>query len=88
MEENKSNDFDPNQEEEEVIDDKLNCNEHINAINLKLAKGIGLLAKIRHFVPKTVLRSLYYAFINPHIDYNLLNWALTSQTNLILLISI
>ena len=33
-------------------------------------------------MPKTVLRSLYYAFINPHIDYNLLNWALTSQTNL------
>ena len=65
-----------------IIDNKLNWNEHIKAINLKLSKGIGLLSKIRHFVPKTVLRSLYYAFINPHIDYNLLNWSLSSETNL------
>ena len=65
-----------------IIDNKLNWNEQIKAMNLKLSKGIGLLSKIRHFVPKPVLRSLYYAFINPHVDYNLLNWSLTSSTNL------
>ena len=65
-----------------LIDDKLNWNEQIKAINLKLAKGIGLLSKIRHYVPKTVLRSLYYAFINSHNDYNLLNWSTCAVTNL------
>ena len=64
------------------IDNKLNWNEQINAINLKLSKGIGLLSKIRHYVPKSVLRSLYYAFINSHIDYNLLNWGTSAETNL------
>ena len=65
-----------------IIDNKLNWNEQINAINLKLSKGIGLLSKIRHFVPKTILRSLYYAFINSHMDYNLLNWSTSNETNL------
>ena len=32
-----------------LIDNKLNWESHINSINLKLSKGIGLLAKIRHF---------------------------------------
>ena len=49
--------------------------------NLKLSKGIGLLSKIRHYVPKTVLRSLYYAFINSHVDYNLLNWGTNTNLN-------
>ena len=38
-----------------IVDDKLNWNEQIKAINLKLSKGIGLLSKIRHFVPKLYL---------------------------------
>ena len=49
---------------------------------MKLSKGIGLLAKIRHFVPSSILRSLYYSFINPYIDYNLLNWGMAAITNL------
>ena len=68
-----------------LIDNKLNWKLKINAIKLKLAKGTGLLAKIRHYVPGDVLKSLYFSFINPYIDYNLLNWgmAAASQLNLI-----
>ena len=43
-----------------LIDNKLNWSNQINAINLKLSKGTGLLAKIRHYVPTSVLRSLYF----------------------------
>ena len=56
--------------------------DQIDAIKLKLSKGIGLLAKIRHFVPRSVLRSLYFSFINPYIDYNLLNWGMATPTSL------
>ena len=61
-----------------LIDNKLNWSYQINAVNLKLSKGIGLLAKIRHYVPSSILRSLYYSFINPYIDYNLLNWGMAA----------
>ena len=65
-----------------IIDNKLIWKDHIASINLKLSKSIGILAKIRHFVPKTILRSLYFSFINSHIDYNLLNWGSSAQTHL------
>ena len=65
-----------------IIDNKLKWNFHIDSINLKLSKGTGLLAKIRHFVPSDVLRSLYFSFINPYIDYNLLNWGMAPITNI------
>ena len=65
-----------------LIDNKLKWTNQIDAINLKLSKGIGLLAKIRHYVPSSVLRSLYFSFINPHTDYNLLNWSMAAPTKL------
>ena len=65
-----------------LIDNKINWSFHIKAVSLKLAKGSGLLAKARHFVPSDTLRSLYFSFINPYIDYNLLNWGMATPTNL------
>ena len=64
------------------IDNKLQWNSHINNIKLRLSKGVSILAKIRHYVPKTVLRSLYFTFINSHIDYNLLNWGIAPLANI------
>ena len=65
-----------------LIDNKLKWTNQIDAINLKLSKGIGLLAKIRHYVPSSVLRSLYFSFINPYAEYNLLNWSMATPTKL------
>ena len=64
------------------IDNKLQWNTHINTIKLRLSKGVSILAKIRHFVPSSVLRSLYFTFINSHIDYNLLNWGTAPLANI------
>ena len=37
---------------------------------------------VRHYVPNGVPRSLYFSFLNPYIDYNLLNWGMAAPTNL------
>ena len=65
-----------------LIDNKLKWDHQIAAIKLKLSKGVGLLAKIRHYAPSSVVRSLYFSFINPYTDYNLLNWGMAALTNL------
>ena len=57
-----------------IIDDKLSWVNHIEHVNIKLSKGIGLLAKLRHFVPENTLKNLYNAFIQPHVDYGLILW--------------
>ena len=65
-----------------LIDNKLNWVKQINAIKLKMSKGLGLLAKSRHYVPSETLRSLYFTFINSHVDYNHLNWGMAAPSNL------
>ena len=57
-----------------LIDNKLSWNCHIKHANLKISKGIGILTKLRSYLFKGVLRTLFYAFIQPHTDYGLLVW--------------
>ena len=42
-----------------LIDNILSWKNHIDSITLKLSKTIGLLSKIRHFVPFYTLVSIY-----------------------------
>ena len=56
-----------------LIDNKLSWQHHVKYLNLKVAKGIGIIAKLQHFVSKNTLKMLY-AFVQPHIDYGLLLW--------------
>ena len=65
-----------------LIDNKLSWNYHIKHANLKISKGIGILTKLRRYLSKNVLRTLFYAFAQPHIDYGLLVWGSATPTNL------
>ena len=51
------------------IDDKLSWNKHIDKVAKKVASGIWAIKKIRDFVDKETLISVYNALINPHFDY-------------------
>ena len=64
-----------------LIDNRVSWVHHIRHANLKVSKGIGMLTKLRQFVSKNVLRSLFYAFVQPHVDYGLLVRGGTNKTN-------
>ena len=64
------------------FDDKLTWEHHINYTNKRLSRGIGILAKMRHYVSEKTLTSVYTAFIQPHIDYGVLSWASSTKTHL------
>ena len=65
-----------------LVDKNLNWKTHIYHVNLKLAKGFGMIAKIRHFIPSSILRNIYYAFIHSHINYAILSWGTAAPFNL------
>ena len=52
-----------------LIDNKLNWKSHISQTNFKISKGLSIITSLRHFVPKTLLRNLYFAFIQSNINY-------------------
>ena len=65
-----------------LIDNKLSWNHHIKHTNWKVSKGIGILTKLRTYLSKGVLRTLFYAFVQPHIGYGLLVWGSAKPSNL------
>ena len=57
-----------------LIDNNLTWKKHIAHVNNKIAKSIGLLAKLRHHALKSILCNTYNAFISRHVNYSLINW--------------
>ena len=57
-----------------LIDKTLSWTYHINHVNLKISRGKAILTKLRHYVSKDTLRMLYFAFVQPNIDYGLIVW--------------
>ena len=57
------------------IDQHLNWKSHIKEISSRLIKANAMLSKIRHFVSKETLRSIYLAIFQSHITYVCIAWA-------------
>ena len=62
-----------------LLDDKLNFKPHILQLETKLAKAVGSLSlsKLRHILPLSALRLLYYSLIHSHLLYALPIWGST-----------
>ena len=71
-----------------IINDKLLWNDHMKTIRIKISKGLGILARLRHYLPSRILVNLYYTLVHPYFDYCNIIWATdysTSLNNLFLL---
>ena len=65
-----------------VIDKNLSWKIHIDNVATKLSKMVGLIAKLRHFVPQYTLLNIYRALILPYLSYGLIAWGQASKTHL------
>ncbi len=64
------------------LDNRLSFKIHIEYVKHKLAKQCGILAKLRHYVPKNVLLRYYSSNIKPIIQYGLLAYGCASYRTL------
>ena len=51
------------------LDEKLNFSHHINVKISKANKGIGIITRFLHILPRKALITIYKPFIRPHLDY-------------------
>ena len=51
------------------LDEKLNFKKHLKDKFSIVNKGNGMLKKLSNYLPRHSLRTLYKAFIRPHLDY-------------------
>ena len=52
-----------------ILDEKLNFKQHVDNVILKVDKGISVIKKLRHSLPRKSLITIYKAFLSPLIDY-------------------
>jgi hypothetical protein len=64
------------------LDKRLNFSTHIQHITKKVSKTVGILSKIRYYVPNSALLSLYYALIYPYLNYGICAWGSTTANHL------
>ena len=64
-----------------TIDNNLSWDDHINNLKKKLSRANGILAKLRSYVPKKTLSSVYYAIFHSQLLYGCLMWSLTTAKN-------
>ena len=56
------------------IDENLTWKQQISDIAIKLNKGNGILSKLRHFIDRKTLKSIYHTIFEPHLHYSSLVW--------------
>ena len=64
------------------IDEHLTWTEHIKVINKTIRSKVGILFRLRNFVPQKILLLLYKSLIQPHLMYGIEVWGSTYKTNL------
>ena len=57
-----------------TFDEFMSWKSHINKISSKIACTIGTLTRLKRFLPKHILITLYNTLILPHINYGILTW--------------
>jgi hypothetical protein len=57
-----------------IVDEHLSWNDQIQSIVSKSSKGIGMIRRIKKFVPQSTLLKVYNAIVLSHFDYCSLVW--------------
>lgn len=65
-----------------LLDCHLTWKPHIDLISDKISKTIGLISKLRHFVPTSTLLTIYRSLIQPYLTYGLCAWGQAYESHL------
>ena len=65
-----------------VIDEHLSWGPHIDFITNKVAKGAGVIRKLKYKLPLRILITLYYILILPYMMYSCIVWGNSSKSKL------
>ena len=55
-----------------IIDENLTWKNHIDGITRTISRNIGMVNKLKFFVPEPILRTLYCTLVLPYVNYGIL----------------
>ena len=57
-----------------TIDEHLNWSPHIQKVSNKISRTLGIMNRLKRFLPTNVLRLIYNSLILPYFQYSILTW--------------
>ena len=65
-----------------IIDNNLSWENHIDHVAIKISRTIGLICKLRHFLPRHILLTIYRSLVTPYLTYGLIAWGQACKSHL------
>ena len=65
-----------------IIDANLSWNDQVKTICRKVCNGLGIMRRIKYYVPKESLITIYNTMVLPHFDYGIDIWSNCNETAL------
>ena len=65
-----------------IIDDKLNWSYHISAMKMKMSRYIGVMYKLKKYLPLEARLQIYQSFVQPHLNYCSLVWGFAAKSHI------
>ena len=65
-----------------LIDENLNWCKHSETVATKLRRANGALSKLRHYVPSSIILSIYYAIFHSHMSYASQVWVKENRSRI------
>ena len=62
-----------------TLDENMNWNSHINIVSNKISRAIGVMARLKNYIPKSALLQIYNALVLSHLNYGLIVWSKKSE---------
>ena len=63
-----------------IIDESLNWSQHVKTVQSKMARYVGILYKIKKYLPLEARLQIYHSLIQSHVNYCSLVWGFSSKS--------
>ena len=57
-----------------TVNEHMTWSTHIDNIGVKLSRNIGIIQKLKYYLPIYTLKTLYHSLIHSHLNYGILAW--------------
>ena len=65
-----------------ILNEKLSWTAHINALKSKISRYVGIMYRIKPFIPLKVRIQIYHSLVQSHLNYCSLVWGFTTKSNI------
>ena len=62
-----------------TIDQHMTWNAHIQKISNKISRSLGIMNRLKRYLPQNILRTIYNSLSLPHINSSILVWGFKSR---------